>query len=193
MTCLLQRNWLPKGQRVTGFGTGSRSAGCRSAKTETKNVSVLETAIRNALERPDRSDPDLRARVYQSARHALENGMKKQGVTDIDIIVEQRQRLEALIQAIEAEERIKAAAPPPSPLPMEQPAPRIDAPKTRSATPELGPQRHEPEFFAQPHRVEPEAAEDVWSVVPERQGQIPKTESRVSGASVSRIPRTIAG
>ncbi|WP_331373162.1 biotin transporter BioY [Sinorhizobium chiapasense] len=68
-------------------------------------MSGLETAIRNALERSDRTNAEIRARIYQSARQALENGLKKQQIEDPDVITKQRHRLEAVIHAIETEER----------------------------------------------------------------------------------------
>lgn len=82
-------------------------------------MSGLETAIRNALERSDRANAESRARVYQSARQALETGLRKQNVEDPEAINHQRRRLEALIHAIELEERarldmrVEAAVEPP--------------------------------------------------------------------------------
>ncbi|ASY55088.1 MULTISPECIES: biotin transporter BioY [Sinorhizobium] len=75
-------------------------------------MSGLETAIRNALERSERSNAEIRARIYQSARQALENGLKKQEIEDPEVIARQRHRLEAVIHAIETEERaaLKARA-----------------------------------------------------------------------------------
>ncbi len=68
-------------------------------------MSGLETAIRNALERSDRSNAEIRARIYQSARQALENGLQKQQIEDPEVIARQRHRLESIIHAIETEER----------------------------------------------------------------------------------------
>lgn len=67
-------------------------------------LSGLEQAIRNALERAERSDPDIRARIYQSARNALDVGLRKQEIADTSVIERQRQRLEATIAEIEGEE-----------------------------------------------------------------------------------------
>lgn len=67
-------------------------------------LSGLEQAIRNALERAERSDPDIRARIYQSARNALDLGLRKQEIADPAVIERQRQRLEATIRDIEGEE-----------------------------------------------------------------------------------------
>ncbi len=78
-------------------------------------MSGLETAIRNALEKSDRSNPDVRARIYQSARQALESGMAKQGVTDAQVVAVQRQRLELKIREIEGEERGRTLAATPAP------------------------------------------------------------------------------
>ena len=59
-------------------------------------MSGLETAIRNALERSERTNAESRARVYQSARQALETGLRKQNIDDPEAINYQRRRLEAL-------------------------------------------------------------------------------------------------
>ena len=59
-------------------------------------MSGLETAIRNALERSERANAEARARVYQSARQALETGLRKQNIDDPEAINYQRRRLEAL-------------------------------------------------------------------------------------------------
>lgn len=67
-------------------------------------MSGLEQAIRNALERAERSDPDIRARIYQSARNALDAGLRKQEIADGSVIERQRQRLEVTIREIEDEE-----------------------------------------------------------------------------------------
>ena len=72
-------------------------------------MSGLETAIRSALERSDRANPEIRARIYQSARQALEAGLRKQDITDINVVSAQRQRLETTIRQIEAEERARPA------------------------------------------------------------------------------------
>jgi hypothetical protein len=70
-------------------------------------MSGLETAIRNALERSERTNAEARARVYQSARQALETGLRKQNIDDPETINYQRRRLEALIHDIELEERAR--------------------------------------------------------------------------------------
>ena len=68
-------------------------------------MSGLETAIRNALEKSDRSNAEVRARIYQSSRQALEAGLRKQGIDEPHVVAQQRQRLESLIHVIENEER----------------------------------------------------------------------------------------
>ena len=70
-------------------------------------MSGLETAIRNALDRADRTNPEVRARIYQSARNALEAGLRKQDVSDPAILAAQRHKLEESIKFIEHEERIR--------------------------------------------------------------------------------------
>lgn len=84
-------------------------------------MSGLETAIRQALERSERANSETRARIYQSARNALEAGLRKQDVHDPDVIAQQRHRLEGVIHAIELEERtsLKAAASVPPPVQIE--------------------------------------------------------------------------
>lgn len=73
-------------------------------------MSPLEQAIRNALERADRANPDVRARLYQSARNALDGGLRKQGIEDPEAIAHQRERLEQTIRLIENEELERLAA-----------------------------------------------------------------------------------
>ncbi|HEV7246312.1 MAG TPA: biotin transporter BioY [Shinella sp.] len=73
-------------------------------------MSGLETAIRNALARSERANAEVRARIYQSARNALEAGLRKQEINDPETIASQRHRLEATIHQIEAEERAELHA-----------------------------------------------------------------------------------
>ena len=68
-------------------------------------MSGLETAIRTALETSERDNPEVRARIYQSARQALEAGLRKQDITDAEVVAHHRHRLESTIHAIEGEER----------------------------------------------------------------------------------------
>jgi hypothetical protein len=96
-------------------------------------MSGLETAIRNALERSDRANAESRARVYQSARQALETGLRKQNIEDPDAINHQRRRLEALIHAIELEERARLDMRVDPPVPPAAPAPA--SPGRRSEPP----------------------------------------------------------
>lgn len=66
-------------------------------------MKAFETAIRNALQKADDSNPELRARIYDSARNALSNSHTKQGKWGSDSAREQTRKLEALINAIEAD------------------------------------------------------------------------------------------
>jgi hypothetical protein len=89
-------------------------------------LSGLETAIRNALEKSERSNPDVRARIYQSARQALDAGLKKQGISDEQVVLAQHQRLEQKIREIEFEERKAVAAAASTPAAATPPAaPRV--------------------------------------------------------------------
>nr|WP_204339836.1 regulator [Rhizobium leguminosarum] len=94
------------------------------------NVSGLETAIRTALDNSDRDNPEVRARIYQSARQALEAGLRKQDITDTEVVAHHRHRLESTIHAIEGEERDRLhprQRPPEVPVPpvVEMPAPPV--------------------------------------------------------------------
>jgi hypothetical protein len=123
-------------------------------------MSGLETAIRNALERTDRGSAEGRARVYQSARQALETGLAKQNIDDPEAINYQRRRLEALIHAIELEERARLEVrpdPPPQPSPQRQPAPPVPPPAAVAPSPERRSGRVEPGFAS----VEPPVARPV--------------------------------
>lgn len=104
-------------------------------------MSGLETAIRSALDRSERANPEIRARIYQSARQALEAGLRKQDITDVNIIAAQRQRLEATIREIEAEERAR----PPEDLPVSPTLGDLDvSPAAPRPSPSQPGQRSEP-------------------------------------------------
>ncbi|AGB69981.1 putative regulator protein [Rhizobium tropici CIAT 899] len=93
------------------------------------------------MDRSDRANPEIRARIYQSARQALEAGLRKQDITDVNVVAAQRQRLEATIREIEAEERAHAAqAMPVSP---------------ELSTPNVSPSAPRPEAGQSPQRPEP--------------------------------------
>ncbi len=119
-------------------------------------MSGLETAIRNALERSDRTNAETRARIYQSARQALETGLQKQGIEDQNVVAQQRHRLEAVIHAIETEERAVLKA-----RPAQAPSVSLDdavAPRAATAarpepqTPVSATDRREPAFAGQAPR-----------------------------------------
>ncbi len=95
-----------------GFSRERRVGDHLSSGQEGHDVSGLETAIKHALDRSDRTSAETRARIYQSARNALEAGLRKQDVHDTEVIAQQRHRLEAIIHAIETQERaaLKAQA-----------------------------------------------------------------------------------
>lgn len=107
----------------------------------------LETAIRNALERSDRTNAETRARIYQSARQALESGLRKQNINDPETIAQQRHRLETLIHAIEQEERGRLDH---TVGPAEAPTRPVDA-----ATPVSPVVAQAAQTFAQPPRAAP--------------------------------------
>lgn len=99
-------------------------------------MSGLETAIRNALERSERTNAEARARVYQSARQALETGLRKQNIDDPEAINYQRRRLEALIHEIELEERARLEVRPEPPVSQVAPPPVSPAAAPVRAAPE---------------------------------------------------------
>ncbi|WHO73027.1 regulator [Rhizobium sp. BT03] len=93
-------------------------------------MSGLETAIRTALDNSDRDNPEVRARIYQSARQALEAGLRKQDITETEVVAHHRHRLETTIHAIESEERDRLhprQRPPEVPVPpvVEMPTPPV--------------------------------------------------------------------
>jgi hypothetical protein len=132
-------------------------------------MSGLETAIRNALERSERANAEARARVYQSARQALETGLRKQNIDDPEAINYQRRRLEALIHEIELEERARLEVRPDPPAEPLAPvaAPRVVAPAPVAAEPVVASQaerrtgRVEPGFASvEPASRAPEPARE---------------------------------
>ncbi|MDH4414843.1 MAG: hypothetical protein QE484_16145 [Rhizobium sp.] len=135
-------------------------------------MSGLETAIRNALERSDRGNAEARARVYQSARQALETGLRKQNIDDPEAVNYQRRRLEALIHAVELEERARldvrtepAAQQPAAPVtPAQRPIPEAMTASPgdrRAGRVEPGFASVDPPMGAQPVQREPSFDEDV--------------------------------
>lgn len=117
-------------------------------------MSGLETAIRNALERSDRTSAETRARIYQSARQALETGLQKQGIEDQNVVAQQRHRLEAVIHAIETEERaaLKARPAPAPSVSLDDAVAQRAAATARPEPQPSGPDRREPAFAGQAPR-----------------------------------------
>lgn len=106
-------------------------------------MSGLEQAIRNALARAESNNPETRARIYQSARNALEAGLRKQEVNDPETIAAQRHRLEMTIRQIETEQRAAAKTPLPEQVPVAAPDRPVAAPGQPATVP--GAERVEPE------------------------------------------------
>lgn len=127
-------------------------------------MSGLEAAIRNALARSERTNAEVRARIYQSARNALEAGLRKQEISDADTITAQRRWLEMTIHQIEAEERAQANSAArevrPEPRVEVRPEPVLRAERDVRPEPTLDP---EPRMEAQRP-----AADDIGGVRPER-------------------------
>ncbi|PYB77665.1 hypothetical protein [Rhizobium wuzhouense] len=145
-------------------------------------MSGLETAIRNALERSDRANAESRARVYQSARQALETGLRKQNIEDPEAINHQRRRLEALIHAIELEERARLdmRVEPPVAAATAAPAARAEVAPAPQVTVDR-PGRVEPGFAADPvEHVEPVADREP---VFDEDMQTPKPDLREAHAA----------
>jgi hypothetical protein len=160
-------------------------------------VSGLETAIRNALEKSDRSNAEVRARIYQSSRQALEAGLRKQGIDDPQIVGQQRQRLESLIHVIENEERnrlldrVEQQLRPPVPESAAHDGPSVD-PVSQSQ--HHGDMAVEPELRGETRDVRPGAA-----AAPEplsagrRNGKPPRRGSSAGDASLAFRPEGAVG
>jgi hypothetical protein len=126
-------------------------------------VSGLETAIRTALSNSDRANPEVRARIYQSARQALEAGLRKQDITDREAVAHHRHRLEETIHMVEAEERERLhprQGPPEVPVPpvAEIPEPLHPHETTEQDTPQIGGETRHP--GAEPRYAHDEASLD---------------------------------
>ena len=140
-------------------------------------MSGLETAIKQALERSDRANAETRARIYQSARNALEAGLRKQNVHDETVIAQQRHRLEVAIHAIEQQERaalrdLPVVTPPAAPQGLNS---RVE-PVVQDVV------RAEPPATTREHRREEPGFDDV---VPDRH---PSAASRL--APTAQAPRS---
>jgi len=144
-------------------------------------VSGLETAIRNALERSDRSNAEIRARIYQSARQALENGLQKQQIEDPDVIARQRHRLEAIIHAIETEERaaLKARAAATPVVNLGDATPKGEAAERASVAAQVS-ERREPEFKAD-RRAPAQAEGGLGGLRAERDGALGSARPAAEG------------
>ncbi|WP_242219819.1 biotin transporter BioY [Shinella zoogloeoides] len=142
-------------------------------------MSGLETAIRNALARSERANAEVRARIYQSARNALEAGLRKQEIHDRATITAQRHRLEAAIHQIEAEERAQLAAA--ERAVRVEPAVDMRPEPVQRAGRDVRP---EPTLDAEP-RMEadrPAAAGDIGAIRPEREDGFAAGAATVSAA-----------
>ncbi len=149
-------------------------------------MSGLETAIRNALARSERANAEVRARIYQSARNALEAGLRKQEISDPETIAAQRHRLEATIHQIEAEERAGHVVPQSREVRVD---PAVEARPEPVAHVERA-VRPEPALDAEPRieterRVEAErpATGDIGAIRPERADGFGKGGKPAAGAA----------
>nr|WP_276553696.1 biotin transporter BioY [Shinella kummerowiae] len=143
----------------------------------------METAIRNALARSERANAEVRARIYQSARNALEAGLRKQEINDPETIATQRHRLEATIHEIEAEERAQLAAAPAHDVrvePVIEPRPEPVLSAEREVRPE-------PTLDAEPRidAHQPAAAGDFGAIRPERADGFAKSTKATASASAA--------
>ncbi|MBW9051872.1 hypothetical protein [Rhizobium mesosinicum] len=139
-------------------------------------MSGLETAIRTALDNSDRDNPEVRARIYQSARQALEAGLRKQDITDADAVAHHRHRLETTIHAIESEERARLhprQGPPEVPVP-----PVVEMPE---------PAHHQVEpVYPEQERVYREHEDDHLAVTGETRGHS-AASARMDDASLDGV------
>jgi len=150
-------------------------------------VSGLETAIRNALERSNRADREIRTRIYQSARQALDAGLRKQGVTDRLIIMQQHERLEEKIHEIEMEELQRQAQPQAPEITVEQPPEPVHVPEAETVEP--------PAVEAIPHAAARAAPEAEVMLGGETRLSSPAASQVVlpAGPAPSVTPATAAG
>ncbi|KAA3502747.1 hypothetical protein DXM27_07210 [Rhizobium rhizogenes] len=160
-------------------------------------MSGLETAIRNALEKSDRSNAEVRARIYQSSRQALEAGLRKQGIDEPQVVAQQRQRLESLIHVIENEERnrlldrVEQQLRPPMPESVTHDEPSVD--------PVSQPQHHgdmaiEPELRGETRDAQPGAAAAVEPPSAGRRSAKPSRRGSSAGdASLAFRPEGAVG
>ncbi|MBT9372047.1 hypothetical protein [Rhizobium sp. CSW-27] len=148
-------------------------------------MSGLETAIRNALARSDRGDADIRARIYQSARQALEAGLRKQEISDPEVIAAERRRLEAKIGEIEAEERARPEAETPEAVTPVVVSPDPGERRTRSEpAPAVAPARRE---AVPSSALPPEASLEVGSVSPPSKDPRPDPADAGSPGSIGDL------
>nr|WP_153515353.1 hypothetical protein [Agrobacterium sp. ICMP 6402] len=157
----------------------------------------METAIRNALEKSDRSNAEVRARIYQSSRQALEAGLRKQGIDEPQVVAQQRQRLESLIHVIENEERnrlldrVEQQLRPPLPESVTHDEPSVD--------PVSQPRRHgdmaiEPELRGETRDAQPGATAAVEPPSAGRRNAKPsKRGSSAGDASLAFRPEGAVG
>ncbi|WLS09816.1 biotin transporter BioY [Shinella sumterensis] len=145
-------------------------------------MSGLEAAIRNALTRSERGNAEVRARIYQSARNALEAGLRKQDINDPEAVAAQRHRLEATIRQIEAEERAQASAA----VSEVRAEPRVEM----RPEPEMRAERDtrpEPTLETEP-RIEPERrapAGDMGAIRPERMERLGEGGAQATAAAAT--------
>lgn len=158
-------------------------------------MSGLETAIRNALEKSDRSNAEVRARIYQSSRQALEAGLRKQGIDDPQVVAQQRQRLESLIHLIENEERnrlldrVEQQLRPPAP---ENPAQDDHSVDPAPQPPHQGSMAVEPELRGETRDARPGVAPEPLNAGP-RNAKPPKRGVRKGDSSLAFRPEGAVG
>lgn len=147
-------------------------------------MSGLETAIRNALARSERANAEVRARIYQSARNALEAGLRKQEIHDTATITAQRHRLEETIHQIEAEERAQLAA---------ARAVRVESVVEQRPEPALRAERDvrpEPRLDTEPRmEARPAATGDIGTIRPEREDGFTASAPAASAADAASATR----
>ncbi|QRM54088.1 biotin transporter BioY [Sinorhizobium sp. BG8] len=147
-------------------------------------MSGLENAIRSALARSERSNPEIRARIYQSARNALEAGLRKQEISDPETVAAQRHRLESTIHQIETEEREALRT-------RVSPATRGDTPAARNGTSDgdlsavAGGDGRLGAAAQRPAGRDADSVQDIGGIRPSRDEGLLRAEGPVSGAKPS--------
>ncbi|MGD9914147.1 MAG: hypothetical protein AB7S80_08695 [Rhizobiaceae bacterium] len=111
---------------------------------------MIETAIRNALEKGNADDAGFREKVYRSARAALDRALKANPGTTVETAINRRKGLEAKIAEIESEFLPALMPEEPAPSPRAPAPPSPAAARPAPAAPPVAVRDDEPDFDVAP-------------------------------------------